>query len=174
MSGHTAFFLVQASSPVDACTVASEAIDDLFDWGWLCEGDRGYVDALECPKADGSPDLDGHVLHAGADPEAFITELQNLEALRLKQARGLIREAHDEMFKGGIGSLLWAELEEQNPKMGMVGYRLKRAGQIIGRDFTPVMVLWNVVDTEAGVSSEDLEAIRADPALWYLVEVTIG
>lgn len=163
MSGSCLTLLVRADEQAAALAAANNTLDNLSEWGYLSEGDKGYVD-------DDEP-----VVLGSTHPGLFIEELRNAQDARRNEIAFQLAEIKRYMHGCGITSLDEVTLEEESiSDMGMVGYHLVRLGKLISGSFDSECGLYNADTYDGGVSPDEFENIAGDPDGWALVRVIVG
>lgn len=163
MGGYYLTILVRATDADEAKTVAECAIDDWFESGHLNIGDHGYV-------AENEP-----IVCGSDNPTAFVNALHEAQTMRGSKIPYYLSLIDHYMHECGITSLQEVRLEEESGgDMDMVGFYLKRLGNLIGRNFDPDCGFYNTDTYNGGLSPEEMVEIESEPEGWALITVVVG
>ena len=163
MSGYYLTILVRATDADEAKTMAECAIDDWFESGYLNIGDHGYVSENE-PIVCGSD-----------NPTAFMNALREAQTMRRNKIPYYLSRIDHYMHECGIASMHEVRLrEESGGDMDMIGFYLRRLGNLIGRNFDPDCGFYDTDSHNGGLSPEEMAGIESEPEGWALITVVVG
>ena len=163
MGGYYLTILVRATDADEAKTVAECAIDDWFESGYLNIGDHGYV-------AENEP-----IVCGSDNPTAFVNALHEAQTMRRGKISYYLSQLDYYMHECGITSVQEVKLgEESGGDMDMVGYCLKRLGNLIGRNFDTDCGFYDADAYNGGLSPEEMVEIEREPEGWALITVVVG
>jgi hypothetical protein len=174
MSGYAMMMLVQGTTRDEAIKAADGEIGVLFENHDLVEGDKGYVDALGWQD-----DSDAEVLSAKEDPAKFVARLRELEQHRIEAVQEWTEGARRYANEAGVFGTKELVPEEaasgeRGRKLGMVGYCLRNAGDILAQHWTSCGILYDPENYHCGVDEDRIKEIEAKPDEWWLVATTVG
>jgi hypothetical protein len=161
MGGYELYLLVKAGSRKEAIDSAAATIDEWWEDGSLQEGDHGYVDA----KEDGT----GEVVSL---KKAGEKRLRELNRRRVTAMRGYLAEALAEAAKNGYFSL--SDVPPEETKSTLVGFYLKKAGEVMNGNWCPWGVVYDTGSYECGFTDDRIKELMENPGSWWLVQCTVG
>ena len=163
MSGYYLTILVRATDADEANTMAECAIDDWFESGYLNIGDHGYV-------AENEP-----IVCGSDNPTAFMNALREAQTMRRNKIPYYLSRIDHYMHECGIASMHEVRLrEESGGDMDMIGFYLRRLGNLIGRNFDPDCGFYDTDSHNGGLSPEEMVEIESEPEGWALITVVVG
>jgi len=163
MSGYYLTILVRATDADEAKTMAECAIDDWFESGYLNIGDHGYV-------AENEP-----IVCGSDNPTAFMNALREAQTMRRNKIPYYLSRIDHYMHECGIASMHEVRLrEESGGDMDMIGFYLRRLGNLIGRNFDPDCGFYDTDSYNGGLSPEEMAGIESEPEGWALITVVVG
>ena len=156
MSGYSLYILVKANTRASAKRAAEAVLDGFWDDGTLQEGDRGEVDGGEVFRLS----------------ECGESKLLSFNRQRAGSARAYLLDALGEASKSGYASLL--EVPPAEVKDTLVGFYLRKAGDILNGSFAPWGVVYDSETYECGFTQERIRELMKHPKQWWLVDCTVG